>query len=93
MTLEYLRKLENLNQLRLTDTQEQSFLRFWDDRTADLDKLNEVSTEDVERMVHVMPLVNVVREDKIVKLFTRDELQKSAPEVSDGYWQVPRLVE
>ncbi len=93
MTLEYLRKLENLNQLRLTDSQEQSFLRFWDDRTADLDKLNEVSTEDVERMVHVMPLVNVVREDKIVKLFTRDELQKSAPEVSDGYWQVPRLVE
>ncbi len=93
MTLEYLRKLENLNQLRLTDTQEQSFLRFWDDRTADLDKLNEVSTADVERMVHVMPLVNVVREDKIVKLFTRDELQKSAPEVSDGYWQVPRLVE
>ncbi len=93
MTREYLRKLENLNQLRLTDSQEQSFLRFWDDRTADLDKLNEVSTEDVERMVHVMPLVNVVREDKIVKLFTRDELQKSAPEVSDGYWQVPRLVE
>ncbi len=93
MTLEYLRKLENLNQLRLTDAQEQSFLRFWDDRVSDLAKLNEVDTADVERMVHVMPLVNVVREDKVVKLFTRDELQKSAPEVSDGCWQVPRLVE
>ena len=93
MTPDVLKKLEQLNQLRLTDGQEQAFLRFWDARTDDLAKLNAVDTENVERMVHVMPLVNVVREDRIVKLFTRDELQKGAPEVSDGYWQVPRLVE
>ena len=32
-------------------------------------------------------------EDVEKKLFTRDELQRSAPETMDGYWQVPRLVE
>ena len=44
-------------------------------------------------MVHVMPIMTVVREDVEKKLFTRDELQKGAPEATDGYWQVPRLLE
>ena len=55
--------------------------------------LNSVNTDNTERMVHVMPLVNVIREDVSKKLFTRDELQSQAPESMDGYWQVPRLVE
>jgi Asp-tRNA(Asn)/Glu-tRNA(Gln) amidotransferase C subunit len=37
--------------------------------------------------------MTVVREDIERKLFTRDELQKGAPETMDGYWQVPRLVD
>ena len=44
-------------------------------------------------MVHVMPILTVVREDVEKKLFTRDQLQQGAPETVDGYWQVPRLVE
>ena len=55
--------------------------------------LNAIDTSNVERMVHVMPIMTVVREDIEKKLFTRDELQKGAPEVMDGYWQVPRVVE
>ena len=46
-----------------------------------------------ERMVHALPIETVVREDVAKKIFTRDELQKGAPEVMDGYWQVPRVVE
>ena len=35
----------------------------------------------------------ITREDVAKKLFTRDDLQKGAPETMDGYWQVPRVVE
>jgi len=55
--------------------------------------LDAIDTEDVERMVHVMPLVNVLREDVASKDFSRDDLQADAPETMDGYWQVPRVAE
>ena len=88
-----LMSLERLNQLRLSDEQRESVLAFFarqQSRQAQLDALN---TDNVERMVHVMPIMTVVREDVERKLFTRDELQKGAPETMDGYWQVPRLVD
>ena len=86
-------RLCRLNQLALTEAEEARFLAFFESQEAAMAELNAIDTENVERMVHVMPLSTVVREDKVIKNFTRDELQKSAPETTDGYWQVPRLVE
>lgn len=86
-------RLCRLNQLRLTDAEEASVLGFFKAKNEEFAVLDKIDTENVERMVHVMPLETVVREDREIKLFTRDELQKSAPESYDGYWQVPRLVE
>jgi len=40
-----------------------------------------------------MPIYTVVREDKVIKKYSREDLQKGAPETTEGYWQVPRLVE
>jgi aspartyl-tRNA(Asn)/glutamyl-tRNA(Gln) amidotransferase subunit C len=93
MDRETLRLLCKVNQLDLTDEQKDAFLAFMDRREADIKALDAIDTENVERMVHVMPIMTVVREDKIVKLFTREELQAGAPETMDGYWQVPRVVE
>lgn len=86
-------RLKRLNQLALTDKEDADTLAFFAARNADIAAMDAVDTENVERMVHVMPMVTVVREDREIKLFTRDELQKSAPESYDGYWQVPRLVD
>jgi aspartyl/glutamyl-tRNA(Asn/Gln) amidotransferase C subunit len=93
MERETLRLLCKVNQLDLTDEQKDTFLAFMDAREADIKLLDSIDTENVERMVHVMPIMTVVREDKEIKSFTRDELQKGAPETMDGYWQVPRVVE
>ncbi len=93
MDKETLRRLERLNQLQLTEDEKATLLAFFEAQSAELDKLNQVDTSAVERMVHVMPLCNVLREDVVNKQFTRDQLQADAPEAMDGYWQVPRLVE
>ena len=93
MNMDTLQRLEKLNQLSLTEEQKQSVLKFFEDRAADFAALDSIDTENVERMVHVMPILTVVREDIEKKLFTRDQLQQGAPETEDGYWQVPRLVE
>ena len=88
-----LKRLQKLNQLSLTEKEESDFLSFFDERAEELSVLKKIDTADVERMVHVMPIMTVVREDKAQKLFEREDLQKGAPETMDGYWQVPRLVE
>lgn len=88
-----LKKLENLNKLQLTEDETTAVLNFFEKQTEELGALDAIDTENVERMVHVMPMTNVLREDVVKKDFTRDELQEDAPESYDGYWQVPRLVE
>lgn len=93
MDIQTLKDLEQLNQLALTDEQEADFLAFLAAREDDLEKLDAFDTSDVVRMVHVMPLETVVREDVVIKDFTREELQAGAPETMDDYWQVPRVVE
>ena len=93
MNREILRRLELLNQLRLTEAQKEEFLSFYAARENDLTALDAIDTKDVERMVHVMPILTVVREDVVKKTFEREALQAGAPETDEGYWCVPRVVE
>lgn len=93
MNREMLEGLEKLNQLRLTESEKNEVLSFFEKKNDEMKLLDEVDTENTERMVHVMPLYNVMREDEMIKNFTREQLQQDAPEANDGYWVVPRLVE
>lgn len=88
-----LNRLQKLNQLRLTEDETAMMLSFFAKAEDDLKVLDGVDTTDTERMVHVMPMSNIIRDDVSSQPFTRDELQAGAPEATDGYWQVPRLVE
>ncbi len=93
MDREILRRLEKLNQLQLTETEKENFLAFYKAQENEMEYINSIDTDNVERMVHVMPILTVVREDVAIKKYSREDLQKGAPETTDGYWQVPRLVE
>ena len=85
--------LEKVNQLSLTEQERAKVLAFFEGAQQDKAALDAIDTENVERMVHALPIGTVVREDVAKKIFSRDDLQKGAPEVMDGYWQVPRVVE
>ena len=93
MEKQTLLSLEKVNQLRLEENEREAVLAFFARQDENMAILNAIDTESVERMVHVMPIMTVVREDVVKKLFARDDLQKGAPETMDGYWQVPRVVE
>lgn len=93
MNRDVLRRLEMLNQLSLTEEEREYVIGFFDRREADAAALSAIETSEVERMVHVMPIMTVVREDVVSQPFSRDELQRGAPEVDEGYWCVPRVVE
>lgn len=93
MDKDTLRRLEMLNQLSLTEAQKEDVISFFAKRDGELSVLEAIDTENVERMVHVMPIMTVVREDVVSQPFTREELQKGAPDTDEGYWCVPRVVE
>ncbi|MBQ3008812.1 MAG: Asp-tRNA(Asn)/Glu-tRNA(Gln) amidotransferase subunit GatC [Oscillospiraceae bacterium] len=93
MDMKVLTRLEKLNQLKLTESEEKELLSFFEKAEKDAQLLDTVDTENVERMVYVMPMTNIIREDIAKKLYTRDQLQEQAPEAMDGYWQVPQLLE
>ena len=93
MDRETLRRLEMLNQLSLTESEKENVIVFFGKREAEMSKINSIDTKDVERMVHVRPILTVVREDVVNQPFSREDLQKGAPETDEGYWCVPRVVE
>lgn len=93
MEKDALMQLEKLNQLRLTEEQRAATLAFFADREADMATLDAIDTQNAERMVHVMPLENVLREDRAIEPFSREQLQAGAPQADEGYWQVPRTLD
>ena len=93
MERDTLRRLELLNQLKLTEEQKEDVIAFFAIRDAELGSLDAIDTSDVERMVHVMPIMTVVREDVVSQPFSREDLQAAAPETDEGYWCVPKVME
>lgn len=93
MDKDILIRLEKLNQLRLTEEQREAQLAFFAEREAEMAQLDAIDTTEVVRMVHVMPLENVLREDCASQPLSREDLQAGAPQADEGYWQVPRTVD
>ena len=83
---------QQLNQLSLTEEEEAIMQGIFADMKEQEAVLVDCNTEGVEEMVHVMPMTNVLREDKREQLFAREDLLKGAPARSEDSWQVPRLV-
>jgi aspartyl-tRNA synthetase len=83
---------QQLNQISLTDEEENVVENIFASMAEYEEILKETDTENVEPMVHVMPMTNVLREDVRSQPFTREDLLKGAPEKSEDSWQVPRLV-
>ncbi|MBE6859634.1 MAG: aspartate--tRNA ligase [Ruminococcus sp.] len=83
---------QQLNQLSLTDEEEAVMQEIFNSMKGAEEELSKCDTENVEAMVHVMPMTNVLREDVRKQPFTRESLLEGAPARSDDSWQVPRLV-
>ncbi|MCR4615442.1 MAG: Asp-tRNA(Asn)/Glu-tRNA(Gln) amidotransferase subunit GatC [Clostridiales bacterium] len=84
--------LLSLNELRLTEEETESVLGAFDFMAGKEKIMDGIDTENVEVMVHVMPMNNVLREDVREQPFTRESLLEGAPEHTEDSWQVPRLV-
>lgn len=58
-----------------------------------IEKLNEVETSDVEPTSHVLSLSNVFREDKVISTLSRDEALRNAPDSTEKFFRVPKIID
>lgn len=82
-----------LARLELTEEEKERYTQQFSNIFDYFNQLSEVNTENIEPMAHAIPMVNVMREDKVKLPYTRDEIMANAPVEEDGYFKVPRITE
>ena len=58
-----------------------------------VEKLNELDTKDVEPTSHVLPVKNVLREDEVCGSLDRAKALVNAPDRTEEFFRVPKVIE
>jgi aspartyl-tRNA(Asn)/glutamyl-tRNA(Gln) amidotransferase subunit C len=58
-----------------------------------VEQLRGVDTTGVEPTAHVLPLVNVMREDEVRPCYPVEAMLQNAPDAHEGQFRVPRILE
>jgi len=58
-----------------------------------MEKLNELDTRDIEPTSHVLPLSNVMRDDIPRPSIPREDALLNAPDHTDKFYRVPKIIE
>ncbi len=87
-----LKALEQVNELKLTDSEKKTMKSIFADMKNLENALGEIDTDNTEPMIYVAPMQNVFREDVRVQNFPRADLLKGAPDSNEDSWVVPKVV-
>ena len=82
----------NLARLSLVPEEIELFTRQLNDILAYVEKLQELDTEGVPPLAHVIPVFNVFREDVVKEGLSRDTALSNAPAREEGAFVVPRII-
>ena len=91
ITIKDVEHVAKLARLELTEDEKVKFSKQLGDILKYVEQMNEVDTTNVEPMSHAIPVVNVMREDKVVSEQTKEELMPNAPAKEDGFFRVPKI--
>ncbi len=87
-----LESLEQVNELSFSADEKKKMNKIFEVMQKKEESLGKIDTENVEAMIYVMPMTNVLRQDKREQPFERKDLLAGAPQATEDSWQVPRLV-
>lgn len=90
---EEVKHVAHLARLAITEEEAEMFADQLAAITKFADELNELDTTDVAPTTHVLPLVNVLREDKSVPGLEREKMMKNVKEEEAGQVKVPTIIE
>ncbi|HEV3475173.1 MAG TPA: Asp-tRNA(Asn)/Glu-tRNA(Gln) amidotransferase subunit GatC [Actinomycetota bacterium] len=82
-----------LARLNLTDEERERFRTQLGLILEHAERVREVAADDVRPTAQPVPQSNVFRDDEPEPVLTQDEALAGAPEVEDGRFKVPRIIE
>jgi aspartyl-tRNA(Asn)/glutamyl-tRNA(Gln) amidotransferase subunit C len=92
ITKELILHIAELAHLKLRDDEIEKMHQDLNQILEYVDKLNEINTEEVEPLSHPLPVINVLREDKLQVSIEREEALRNAPDATEEFFKVPKVI-
>ena len=86
-------KVSELARLEFKEEEVQKFTEQLGNILEYIEKLNELDTDNVEPTSHVLDISTPLREDKVLKMLSTEEVLQNAPESEDDFFVVPQVIE
>lgn len=84
--------LAHLSRLAFNEQDKQEIKKDLQKMIAFVDKLNELDTTGVKPLLHMSDNINMLRKDEVKGSVTREEALLNAPEKTDSYFKVPKVI-
>jgi aspartyl-tRNA(Asn)/glutamyl-tRNA(Gln) amidotransferase subunit C len=85
-------KIATLSKLEFDDTTKEEIRKDLERMIGFVDKLNEADTTGVEPLIYVNDEVNVLREDVVKQVISKEEALSNAPTKDSDYIKVPKVI-
>ncbi|HEU0111001.1 MAG TPA: Asp-tRNA(Asn)/Glu-tRNA(Gln) amidotransferase subunit GatC [Flavisolibacter sp.] len=85
-------KLSKLSMLKFDAAEKEEIKKDLEKIIGFVDKLKELDTSGVEPLLHLSPNVNVLREDVVDHMISREEALQNAPLHDEQYFKVPKVI-
>lgn len=85
-------QLADLSRLEFSTEEKKEFTGDLQRMITFVEKLNELDTSNVKPLLHLTEDYNVFREDVVKNSISREEALKNAPEATDEYFKVPKII-
>jgi aspartyl-tRNA(Asn)/glutamyl-tRNA(Gln) amidotransferase subunit C len=92
ITIKDVEYVAGLAKLEFSEAEKRKFAKELDKIIKYIDQLKEVDTENIPPTSHIIPMENVLREDKVEPSLSQDEALANAPDKKDGYFKVPKVI-
>ena len=86
-------KIASLAKLHLSDEEVSLYTDQINEILEYMNQLDELDTEDIEPLSHVLDQINMTRKDEQTPSLTREEALKNAPKSDDDYFIVPNVID
>ncbi|SRR5665213_2694866 len=85
-------KLANLARLEFNDQEKEEIKNDLQQMIAFIEKLNELDTTGVDPLLHMTENINILREDEVGGMISREDAFKNAPLYDNQFFKVPKVI-
>jgi aspartyl-tRNA(Asn)/glutamyl-tRNA(Gln) amidotransferase subunit C len=93
LSLEEIQRIARLARIELDAPEAEALGRDMNDILAMVEQMSAVDTEGVEPMAHPQEMAQRLREDRVTEGDARELFLALAPQVEDGLYLVPKVIE